>query len=263
MTAVPTAFQTGDQVTWTSQAAGHAATKVGVVADVVPPGAEPDRARWPQLHRGGIGMPRDHESYVVRVTGRGIYWPRVSALRHHAASGQAGAQGELLAPTSAFVPCTPALLAAGLDCATAPRRPGGPGVGHMHALPGTRAERQRLVHGWCIAAFGDDHARSIEQRALRLAEEAIETAQASGCAAATLHRLIDHIYAKPAGELGQELGGVGVTLLALAAAAGHDAEACEVGEVSRIVCLPLEHFAARNAAKNAAGFNVIPQAEEA
>lgn len=123
------------------------------------------------------------------------------------------------------------------------------------SLPKTRDQRQADVHAWCVAAFGDHDARSIPQRGLRLVEEAIETAQACGCDAAMLHRLIDHIYAKPVGELGLELGGLGVTMLALAEAAGFSADAAEVNEIQRVTSKPLGHFAARNAAKKAAGFN--------
>lgn len=118
-----------------------------------------------------------------------------------------------------------------------------------------RNRRQAETHAWCVAAFGDHDARSIAQRGLRLAEEAIETAQACGCDAAMLHRLIDHVYAKPVGELRQELGGLGVTMLALAQAAGISADAVEQAELERVRAKPLSHFAARNAAKKAAGFH--------
>lgn len=120
-----------------------------------------------------------------------------------------------------------------------------------------RRTRQANVSAWCISAFGDDHAKSVEQRAIRLIEEAIEAGQACGCDPTMIHRLVDHIFAKPAGDLHQELGGVGVTLLALAEAARLDADQAEHAEYLRVVSLPLEHFAARNAAKNAAGFNVL------
>ncbi|WP_206666195.1 hypothetical protein [Rhodanobacter glycinis] len=120
-----------------------------------------------------------------------------------------------------------------------------------------RLDRQRVVHAWCVAAFGDDHAASIEQRGIRLVEEAIEAGQACGCQPDMVHRLVDHIYGKPTGDLSQELGGVGVTMLALAQAAGLDADASETKEIERILSKPLAHFAARNAAKNAAGFNVF------
>lgn len=119
-----------------------------------------------------------------------------------------------------------------------------------------RRVRQRNVHDWCIAAFGDDHARSIEQRGIRLVEEAIEAGQAAGCSAEMIHRLVDHIYTKPVGDLRQELGGVGVTVLACAEAAGIDADEAERDEVERVLSKPLAHFTARNAAKNAAGFDV-------
>lgn len=119
-----------------------------------------------------------------------------------------------------------------------------------------RDARQKRVADWCAAAFGAGHASSVPQRGIRLAEEAIEAAQAAGCERAMVHRLVDHVFDRPAGELGQELGGVGVTLLALAAAAGLSADDCEQSEIERVLAKPLAHFAARNAAKNAAGFNV-------
>ncbi|MFC0679414.1 hypothetical protein ACFFGH_16380 [Lysobacter korlensis] len=134
----------------------------------------------------------------------------------------------------------------------------GAGQGGGAVLQG-RDERQAQTHEWCVAAFGDHDARSVAQRGLRLAEEAIETAQACGCDAAMLHRLIDHVYSKPVGELAQELGGLGVTLLALAEAAGISADDAEQLELARVRAIPLSHFAARNAAKKAAGFHVSAQ----
>jgi hypothetical protein len=119
-----------------------------------------------------------------------------------------------------------------------------------------RDELQRRVSQWCAAAFGDDHAASIEQRAVRFAEESIELAQACGADPAMLHRLIDHVYSRPVGDRAQEFGGVGVTLLALAQACKVSADDEERREFDRVLSIPLEHFARRNAAKNAAGFNV-------
>ena len=71
-----------------------------------------------------------------------------------------------------------------------------------------------------------------------------------------VHRLVDYVFARPVGNLAQEIGGVGITLLALAQAATIDADAEEQREFERVLAKPLEHFAARNAAKNAAGFNI-------
>jgi hypothetical protein len=121
--------------------------------------------------------------------------------------------------------------------------------------------RQATVGRWCAAAFGKDHASSLPQRGIRLLEEAIEAYQATGAPAEKAHALVDYIFARPAGELPQELGGVGVTLLALAEAAGLSSDQEEAREVARVLAKPLSHFTARNEAKNAAGFNVVPEPE--
>jgi NTP pyrophosphatase (non-canonical NTP hydrolase) len=117
-----------------------------------------------------------------------------------------------------------------------------------------RDERQARVFEWCVAAFGVDHSTNVEQRGLRLAEEAIEAAQAAKCDPATLHKLIDYIYAKPPGDLKQELGGVGLCVMAMANAAGFSADAAEEIEIARVLAKPLSFFAERNKVKNDAGF---------
>lgn len=119
-----------------------------------------------------------------------------------------------------------------------------------------RTDRQLKVAEWCLAAFGREHASSLPQRGVRLLEETIEAFQAAGGDPAMAHKLVDFVFARPAGELRQELGGVGVTLLALANAAGFNADEAEAAEVARVRSKPLSHFAKRNAEKNEAGFNV-------
>ena len=119
-----------------------------------------------------------------------------------------------------------------------------------------RVERQKIVAQWCTAAFGHEHTTSIPQRAVRLLEEAIEAYQAAGGSVEMAHSLIDYIFARPVGELAQELGGIGVTLLALANAAGLSADDEEAKEVDRVLSKPLEHFTARNRVKDEAGFVV-------
>lgn len=75
-------FTLGASVKWTSQAGGYTVEKQGVVEEVVPAGGYPDRDRFPSLYKqSGVGLKRDHESYVVRVKGRGVYWPRVTHLQ--------------------------------------------------------------------------------------------------------------------------------------------------------------------------------------
>jgi hypothetical protein len=77
-------FAHGEGVTWSSQAGGHDKVKVGTVAQVVPAKTMPDRNRFPHLYKGaGVGIYRNHESYVVLVGNR-PYWPRVAALKRSA-----------------------------------------------------------------------------------------------------------------------------------------------------------------------------------
>jgi hypothetical protein len=119
-----------------------------------------------------------------------------------------------------------------------------------------RDDRQAKTADWCAAAFGEAHASSVPQRAVRFLEEAVELSQACGVDRAMAHQLVDYIFDRPPGEPFQELGGVGVTTLALANALGVSADQAEAAEVARVLAKPLKHFADRNAAKNAAGFDV-------
>ena len=125
----------------------------------------------------------------------------------------------------------------------------------LHLAQQTRGERQQVVADWCAAAFGPDAATSLPQRGVRLLEEAVELFQACGGDPAMAHKLIDFVFARPVGAIGQEIGGVSVVLLSLAQAAGLSAEAEETREVARVLAKPASHWAARNAEKNAAGFD--------
>ena len=118
-----------------------------------------------------------------------------------------------------------------------------------------RDRRQASTAAWVENTFGREHAISLPQRAVRLLEEAIELYQAAGADPEMAHRLVDHVFARPVGEIGQEIGGASVCLLALAGAAGLSADAEEAREVRRVLAKPAAHFRARNAEKNAAGFH--------
>jgi NTP pyrophosphatase (non-canonical NTP hydrolase) len=118
----------------------------------------------------------------------------------------------------------------------------------------TRDERQWRITTWARAAFGDDEATGLAQRGVRLLEEAIEAFQACGGDEEIAHKLVAFVFARPSGKVGQELGGVAVTVLALAAAAGLSADIEECREISRVLNKPLAEFTERNASKNAAGF---------
>lgn len=120
-----------------------------------------------------------------------------------------------------------------------------------------RPARQKLIYDWCARVFGEPHAASVAQRGIRLAEEAIEAAQAAGCEREMLHQLVDHIFEKPAGDLFQELGGVSVCALVMAESVGISLDSCEVCEIDRVTSKPDDHFRQRNAVKNAAGFDIV------
>src|SRR5438034_715247 len=121
----------------------------------------------------------------------------------------------------------------------------------------SRDRRQEIVVSWAEQAFGRDQSTSLPQRGLRLLEEAIEAFQASGGDEAMAHKLVTFVFARPPGTVGQELGGVAVTALVMAAAAGLSADDEECREIHRVLNKPLKEFTERNANKNAAGFLVV------
>jgi hypothetical protein len=127
----------------------------------------------------------------------------------------------------------------------------------LRAMEMTRQERQVRIGTWCVNAFGLREASHVTQRGIRLLEEAGETAQATGVELEMAHKIIDYVWSRPVGKLWQEIGGVGTTLLALAQAAGLDADLEEFREMTRVLSKPLEHFTQRNKAKNDAGFLVV------
>lgn len=124
-----------------------------------------------------------------------------------------------------------------------------------------RSRRQRRVQDWAFRCFGLTAASDPRHRGLRMLEEAIELYQAVDGDAGQAHALVDHVFARPKGAPVQELGGLGVTALALAAALGLDADAAEADEVARLLALDPSHFRDRDAAKAAAGFGPPSAAE--
>lgn len=115
----------------------------------------------------------------------------------------------------------------------------------------SRSIRQGVVTAWAKETFGRE---SVKQRAIRMLEEAIELYQAAGGEEGMAHDLAEFVFKRPVGNLAQEAGGLGVTLLVLCEVAGLDADEVESIEVSRIRSKPIEHFVRRNDEKNAAGF---------
>lgn len=115
-----------------------------------------------------------------------------------------------------------------------------------------RVTRQRVVYDWIRRVFGDQNA-GRQERAMRLFEEATELAQVESIQADALCRLVRYVYDKPRGQAKQEVGGVGVTLLAYCEAALINADEQEAIELERVLELDDEHFVKRHNAKAAAG----------
>lgn len=125
----------------------------------------------------------------------------------------------------------------------------------------SRDERQRQAHGWMVEAFGSEQSDSIPHRAIRFFEESAEATQAAGVDKAMAHKMVDYVWSRPKGELSQELGGVGLTILGLAKAAGLSADEEEARELTRVLSKPLEHFRKRNDVKIEDGFIAVDSGE--
>lgn len=124
-------------------------------------------------------------------------------------------------------------------------------------MKSSRACLQDEIGEWVVDAFGEEEGRSIVHRGIRFLEEALEAAQAAGVPFEMALNVITYVYGRPSGELAQELGGVGITVLALANAAGLNADEEEIREAKRVLSKPLEHFRQRNSTKNQAGLKGI------
>lgn len=108
---------------------------------------------------------------------------------------------------------------------------------------------QQTVGQWCERCFGVERANNKRERALRVLEEAVELAQAEGVTYEQAERQVRVTMSRPVGSAAQEVGGVGVTLLAYCCAAGLGAQIRIEQEVLRILAIAPEKFAARNQEK--------------
>lgn len=111
---------------------------------------------------------------------------------------------------------------------------------------------QATVLKWAVDNFGTI-ALNRDERAARLAEEAMEVAQAEGVPAEVVQRILARVYSRPPGELGQEIGGCGITLLALAENAGIDHDAEVLREWRRVLSKSRDWWQRKHAEKVAAG----------
>jgi len=123
----------------------------------------------------------------------------------------------------------------------------------------SRDERQARVQEWTASTFGASVASDPTERARRFIEEAIELAQACGLTFAEVHRIVARVYERPKGLIVQEIGGVGVTLLALCEVQQVSADYCERMELARVLAISPDHFRRKQAEKAAAGTAMLPE----
>lgn len=116
----------------------------------------------------------------------------------------------------------------------------------------TRDDRQKMIAQWTADTFGPDM-MSPHERIQRFIEEAIELAQAEGLPIEKVDAIARYVYGRPPGDPVQELGGVGLTLIAYAAAKGVSADDAEAAEATRVLQKDPAYFRRRNLEKAAAG----------
>lgn len=116
----------------------------------------------------------------------------------------------------------------------------------------------RLALEWAERAFGLEHTYSIEARAIRLAEEAIEYAQATDVPKEQLHALIDYVYGKEKGHAHTELGQVALCVSVAAAARMGDPDDLLAATLSYVLSRDPDYFRERNERKNSLGFTGVP-----
>lgn len=90
------------------------------------------------------------------------------------------------------------------------------------------------VARWTLACFGRKIANDPVERNHRFLEEALELVQSLHCSRDEAHQLVDYVFSRPVGEPGQEMGGVMLTLAALAQANGLVMQGCGEVELDRV-----------------------------
>lgn len=131
--------------------------------------------------------------------------------------------------------------------------------------PITMADRnalQRQILQWACQTFGTETAANTGERISRFAEESLELMQSAGMNKTAVLKLVDYVYSRPAGEIKQEIGQVGVSLLGYAEHLGISADAEEQAEFNRILSLPPDHWQSRQNAKAKKGIALVTTPEE-
>lgn len=95
-------------------------------------------------------------------------------------------------------------------------------------------KNQARVAAWILETFGIEFLRNGHERTLRAIEEVVELAQAAGVTKEVVHRVVDYVFSRPAGDVEQEIAGSLVTIYGAATALGVDAQAELEKELARI-----------------------------
>lgn len=98
----------------------------------------------------------------------------------------------------------------------------------------TLRDYQDKIKSWLYRCFDEEVCESKPDRNHRFLEEALELVQANGISHEECHQILNYVYARPKGELTQEVGGVITTLAALCASYKVDLEDCALTELDRI-----------------------------
>jgi NTP pyrophosphatase (non-canonical NTP hydrolase) len=118
--------------------------------------------------------------------------------------------------------------------------------------------RPRAVLAWAVEMFGPV-AANWDERAARFLEEAIELAQAEKLPFDVVRKIVDRVYARPAGDTQREVGQAMMTLECLAENLDIDAAAEAQKEFDRVRSIPKEEWTRRHTAKAALGIaNLSP-----
>lgn len=114
-----------------------------------------------------------------------------------------------------------------------------------------------IAYEWGVRCFGLDHMLNPQIRAIRLLEEAIETAQALDVPITQALQAVHVVYNRPSGNYYQEIGGTIMTAAILAKSLGYDPDDVVVSEIKRVLALSPEHFKKRNQEKISLGLTGV------
>lgn len=120
----------------------------------------------------------------------------------------------------------------------------------------SRYQRQLDVVAWVVRVFGAD-TMQLRERGARVVEEAIEVAQAVGLTRADVERVVVRVFSKAAGAPSEELGDLGIAMLAFAGAIGASADVEEDRALVRIRMQPDGVFRDRYALKQRDGVTFV------